>query len=77
MLVLYIFAMCCMHTIQIIRAEVKIANTLMQNNIPLSFADQLSPLLRDIFPDSEIARGYAPASTKTICIVNRSPASQI
>ena len=50
--------MCCMHTIQITRAEVKITNTLVQNNIPFSFADQLSPLLRDIFPDSEVAKGY-------------------
>ncbi len=44
----------------------------MQNNIPLAFTDHLSPLLKDIFPDSEIARGYAAASTKTTCLVNGS-----
>ena len=44
----------------------------MQNNIPLAFTDQLSPLLKDIFPDSDIARGYAAASTKTTCLVNGS-----
>lgn len=71
--------MCCMHTIQITGAEVKIVNTLVQNNIPLSFSDQLSPLLRKIFHDSEVAKGYVarPARTKTTCIVNGSPAPQI
>ena len=32
----------------------------------------MSPLLRDIFPDSVTAKAYASASTKTICIVNGS-----
>ena len=58
--------------LQTTRAEVKIANALVQNNIPISFTDQLSPLLRDIFPDSEIVQGYASASTKTTCIINGS-----
>ena len=60
---------------QTTRAEVKIANALVQNNIPVSFTDQLSPLsllLRDVFPDSEIAQGYAAASTKTTCVINES-----
>ena len=48
----------------------KVANALVQNNIPLAFADQLSPLLRDIFSDSEIAKGYASVSMKTTCLVN-------
>jgi len=34
------------------RTEIKIANALVQNNIPLAFTD------------SDIARGYAAASTK-------------
>lgn len=34
--------------------------------------DHLSPLLKDIFPDSEIAAGFASASTKTACMVNGS-----
>lgn len=46
------------------------ANVLVQYNIPISFADQLSPLLRNIFPDSEIAKSFAAASTKKICIIN-------
>lgn len=55
--------------LQTIRAEVKIANALVQNNIPLAFTDCLSPRLRDIFPDSGIAREYASARTKTTCLV--------
>ena len=50
----------------------EIANSLVQYNIPLLFADHLSPLLRDIFPDSATAKAYAAASTKTTCIVNGS-----
>jgi len=42
------------------RTEIKIANALVQNNIPLAFTD------------SDIARGYAAASTKTTCLVNGS-----
>ena len=45
---------------------------MVQHNIPLSFADHLSPLLKDIFPDSVTAKAYASASTKTTCIVNGS-----
>ena len=42
----------------------------MQHNIPLAFKDYLIPLMKDIFPDSEIARNYASASTKTTCMIN-------
>jgi hypothetical protein len=48
------------------------ANLLVQHNIPLAVTDHLSPLLKDIFPDSEIAKGYASASTKTTCLINGS-----
>lgn len=44
----------------------------MQHNIPIAVTDHLSPLLKDIFPDSEIAKGYASASTKTTCMINGS-----
>ena len=45
---------------------------IVQNNIPLAFSDHLSPLLQDIFPDSDVAKNYATTSTKTTCIVNGS-----
>jgi hypothetical protein len=43
---------------------------LVQKNLPLAVADELTPLFRDIFPDSEIAKGYASRQTKTACIIN-------
>lgn len=55
---------------QITRAEIKIANALVQYNIPITVTDHLSPLLKDILPDSDIAKGYASASTKTTCTIN-------
>ena len=56
--------------IQIIRAEVKIANFMVEHNIPFAVADHLSPLLRDIFIDSETAKTYASCRTKTTSMVN-------
>ena len=45
---------------------------LVQLNIPLVFADHLSPMMNDIFKDSETARDYSSARTKTACIINGS-----
>ena len=42
---------------------------LAQHNVPLAFADHLSPLVRDIF-DDEVAKKYSCAKTKTTCILN-------
>ena len=50
----------------------KIANWVVQHNIPLAVTDHLSPMFKDIFPDSQIAKGYASARTKTTCILNGS-----
>lgn len=50
----------------------KVANFIVQHNLPLAVADHLSPLLRDIFPESETARKYGSTRTKTTCIVNHS-----
>ena len=48
------------------------ANFLVEHNIPLSVTDHLSPLFKNIFPDSAIAKGYGSARTKTTCIINGS-----
>ena len=40
------------------RAEVIVAATMVKHNVPLAFAEHLSPLFREIFPDSEIANAY-------------------
>lgn len=55
---------------QVKRAEVKMAMLLAHHNIPLSTMDHLSPLFRDMFPDSKIAKGFSAARTKTTCILN-------
>ena len=51
----------------------KVSILLAQHNVPLSLADHLSPLIRDIF-DGSTAKGYACAKTKTSCILNRAVA---
>ncbi|KAL5468847.1 hypothetical protein EMCRGX_G029970 [Ephydatia muelleri] len=55
---------------QVIRAEVKVAHMLAQHNVPLSLADELTPLFHDIFPDSDIAKNFSSRRTKTACILN-------
>ena len=57
-------------TARVTRAEVKVAAMLVRNNIPLSLADELTPLFQDIFSDSDIAAKYSSRRTKTMCIVN-------
>ena len=52
------------------RTEVKMATTMVKHNVPLAFADHLSPLLKDLFADSEIAKAYSSAKTKATCILN-------
>ena len=56
---------------QIKRAEVKTAVFIAHHNIPLAAMDHLSPLFRDIFPDSDIAKGFSSARTKTMCVLNK------
>ena len=51
-------------------AEVKVATMLVQHNIPLAVADELTPLFRDIFSDSEIAKSFSSRRMKTACIIN-------
>lgn len=43
---------------------------LVQHNIPLALANELTPLFRDIFSDSEIAKNFSSRWTKTACIIN-------
>ena len=47
----------------------KVCVLLAQHNVPLALADHLSPLIRDVL-DSEVAKGYSCAKTKTSCILN-------
>jgi hypothetical protein len=43
---------------------------LVKHNVPLAVADELTPLFRDIFSDSEIAKSYSSRCMKTACIIN-------
>ena len=43
---------------------------LVKHNIPLAVADELTPLFRDIFSDSEIAKNFSSRCTKTACLIN-------
>ena len=46
------------------------AVVLAQHNLPLAIMDHLSPLFRDIFPDSNVAKSFSAARTKSTCILN-------
>ena len=45
---------------------------LAENNIQMAFADKLSDILKDLFPDSKIAKEYGSRRTKATCILNQS-----
>ena len=55
---------------KVTRAEVKISTLLAHHNIPIVVADHLSPMFKNIFPDSQITKMYLCARTKTACILN-------
>ena len=46
------------------------ANALVQHNLPLSASKHLTPLMTELFPDSEIAKRFRSRSTKTTCMIN-------
>ena len=52
-----------------IRAETLFTSYLVEHNLPLAAADHAGPLFKKMFPDSEIAKQYGCARTKTACIV--------
>ena len=62
---------------KVTRAEVKVCTMLAHHNVPIALADQLSPLFKTIFPDSEIAKAYSCARTKTTCILNGAVAKSL
>ncbi|KAJ8043481.1 hypothetical protein HOLleu_10580 [Holothuria leucospilota] len=54
---------------QVIRAEVLFSDFIVEHNLPIAFADHVGPLLRKMFPDSETAKKYGCARTKTTAIL--------
>ena len=43
----------------------KVANFMVEHNVPFVVADHLSPLLRDVYPNSQFVKRYSSARTKT------------
>jgi hypothetical protein len=52
-------------------AEVLMTNFIVENNFLIATADKCDPLLRNMSPDSQIAKQYQCVKTKTVCILNR------
>ena len=58
-------------------AEVRNTVMLAHHNAALCLADHIGPMQRKILPDSEIAKNYHCARTKTACILNYALAPQL
>lgn len=48
-----------------------------QYNVPISLADTLSPLIRNVFSDSQIVMDYSCCRTKSTCLLNFAIAEDI
>ena len=57
---------------QVLNAEVKVNNFLVQHNIAFLTADHPSSLFKNAFPDSKIAQKYSSRRTKATAIINQS-----
>lgn len=53
----------------IIKAEMLFTSFIVEHNIPIAVADHAAPLFQAMFPDSEVAKQYSCARTKTTAIV--------
>jgi hypothetical protein len=53
------------------RAEIKLAALVAENNLPFTVMDKLTPLIKDICPDSKIAEKLALRRTKTTTIIKQ------
>ena len=56
--------------LDVIRSEVLFTKFLIERNLPLSVANDAGDLFRTLFLDSNIAKDYACARTKTVAIIN-------
>ncbi|XP_069139811.1 uncharacterized protein [Argopecten irradians] len=54
----------------VIRAEVIFTKFIIENNAPLTLADNAGTMFRNMFPDSEIAKKYSCARTKSTAIAH-------
>ncbi len=51
------------------KAEVMFTNFIVEHNLPIAVSDHAGPLFRKMFPDSDIAKKYGSARTKTTAII--------
>ena len=56
--------------LSVLKAELLHVNPIVQHNLPFSLADHLSKMYPAMFPDSQIAKRFACARTKTTQILN-------
>ncbi|KAG0425725.1 hypothetical protein HPB47_027103 [Ixodes persulcatus] len=59
----------CREDSDVIRAECLFTGFLLEHNIPLGASEHDGPLLRKMFPKSDVAKSYACSRTKTTAIV--------
>ena len=52
-----------------IAAEGMFSLMIAKHNLPFSVADHFSELVKNMFPDSEIAKKYGAARTKATCMI--------
>lgn len=55
--------------LQCINAEVLFTNFIVEHNLPIAVTDHAGPIFRKMFPDSDIAKKYGCARTKTTAII--------
>ena len=55
---------------KVTNAEVLFTGFILEHNLPFEAAAYAGPLFRAMFPDSEIAKKYGCAATKTAAIIN-------
>ena len=54
---------------QVCKAELKFAYMLAEHNLPMLLSDHASRLFSCMFPDSQIAKRYKSARTKTTALI--------
>jgi hypothetical protein len=52
-------------------AEVLMTNLIVENSFPIATADKCGPLLKNMSPDSQIAKQYQCVKTKTVCVTEQ------
>ena len=56
--------------LQVTNAETLFTHFIIEHNVPIAVSDHAGPLFRKMFPDTEIAKKYGCARTKTSAIID-------